>query len=159
MKKIDGDIVKQHFEAAAEMARQATCRRAKCGSVIVKDEVVIGRGYNAPPLEDESQRTCEEIWDYDKKPKYDLTCCIHAEWNAVLDARKNNPDEIEGSTLYFMRVDEHGDFTDSSEPFCTVCSRIVLQAGIGFFALWNAGMAEIYEAGEYNKASYDYYRL
>lgn len=158
MIRAEGAEARQYFEAAAEVAQQATCRRAKCGSVIIKNDVIIGRGYNAPALDDESQRTCEEAWDYSKKPKYDLTCCVHAEWNAILDACKNNSDEIAGSTLYFMRINENGDLTDAGEPYCTTCSRLALQSGVGFFALWNAGMAEIYETGEYNKKSYDFYK-
>ncbi len=71
--------IKPYFDFAAQAASHATCRRAKCGSVIIKDGLVIGTGYNTPPLQDEGRRTCNTNWDYDKKPKYDLTCCIHAE--------------------------------------------------------------------------------
>jgi len=36
---------------ATEVAGGALCFRAKCGTVIVKDGEIIGRGYNAPPLD------------------------------------------------------------------------------------------------------------
>lgn len=162
MRRIEGAAVEpiyQYFEEAAFEARRATCLRAKCGSVVVsRSGVVLGTGYNAPPQNDESQRTCETTWDLAKKPKYDKTCCVHAEWNAALDAqRKASDDQLEGSRLYFMRVDDNGDFTDAGEPYCTVCSRITMQAGIGEFALWNNGGADIYELPEYNRLSYDYY--
>jgi len=143
---------------AAEAAAGATCYRSHCGSVIVKDGVVIGSGYNAPPLNDEGRRTCDATWDYDKKPKYDLTCCVHAEWRAVIDACKRNADSIKGSTLYFMRIDEGGNFTDASEPYCTTCSRFVMEAGIGEFALWNNEGADVYTLPEYDELSYNFYK-
>ena len=162
MRRVEGaelEAILPHFEAAAEIAVRALCLRARCGSVIVKDGIIIGSGYNAPPLEDEQNRTCNSAWDYAKKPKFDLTCCIHAEWNAILDACKRHPAKIQGSTLYFMRVDEQGNFTDAGEPYCTTCSRLTLQSGVGEFALWNAGGAAIYDTTEYNHRSYAFYDL
>ena len=160
MIRIEQPKIKQlmpYFEEAAREAQRATCLRAKCGSVVVaKSGVIIGRGHNAPPLDDEKQRTCQTQWDLSKKPKYDKTCCAHAEWNAVIDALRSNADQISGSRLYFMRVDKHGNFTDAGEPYCTTCSRFTMQSGVGEFALWNNG-AEIYTLPEYNEKSYRYY--
>lgn len=149
----------EYFKAAAAEAERATCLRAKCGSVIVsKSGVVLGGGYNAPPLGDESQRRCEAEFDLARKPKYDKTCCVHAEWNAVIDVLKNAPaDELVDSRLYFMRVDENGEFTDAGEPYCTTCSRFTMQAGVAEFALWNSGGVDIYTLPEYNRMSYEYY--
>ena len=125
-----------YFVLAADVAQSATCERAKCGSVIVsEDGETIGEGYNAPPLEDETRRTCGAEWDTDSKPKYDKTCCVHAEWNAILNACKNALEKISKSTLYFMRVDENSEYTDAGEPYCTVCSRLALQSGIAFFCI------------------------
>ncbi|HSX33248.1 MAG TPA: deaminase [Candidatus Saccharimonadales bacterium] len=160
MKRVIGHELAQarpFFEQAAEVASRATCRRAKCGAVIVKDNLVIGSGYNAPPLNDETRRTCDATWDYTKKPKYDLTCCVHAEWRAVIDACKRHPDKLGGSVLYFMRVDENGGFTDAGEPYCTTCSRFTMEAGVGEFALWNTNGADIYTLPEYDRLSYDFY--
>lgn len=155
----DASEVVIFFEAAAEVAREATCLRAKCGAVVVsKAGVVLGRGYNAPPLNDESQRMCEVELDLGKKPKYDKTCCVHAEWNAAMDTLAHtSAAEIEGSRLYFMRIDENGEFTDAGEPYCTTCSRIAMQAGITEFALWNSGGADVYMLPEYNEISYRYH--
>ena len=163
MRRVDGDELSQiqpFFDAAAEVASQATCKRAHCGSVIVSSiGEIIGRGFNAPPLGDESQRTCDSTWDYGKKPKFDLTCCVHAEWNADIDALRNNPSKLAGSVLYFMRVDDNGDYTDAGEPYCKTCSRFTMKAGVDEFALWNNGGADIYRLSEYNAMSYGYYSL
>ncbi len=161
MRRIRGhelEKIKPFFEMAARAAAGATCHRAKCGSVIVKDGVIIGTGYNAPPLNDESRRTCDSTWDYDKKPKYDLTCCVHAEWRAVLDACKTNAGKIKGSALYFMRIDENGGFTDAGVPYCTTCSRLTMESGVNEIALWNNDGADIYPLPEYDKLSYAFYQ-
>lgn len=147
-----------YFKEAGQVARQATCRRAHCGSIIIaKDGSIIGRGFNAPPNNDESQRMCDVELDKSIKQNNDKTCCVHAEWNAILDALKNHPTGVEGSTLYFMRVDDTGHFTEAGKPYCTVCSRLALQSGVETFGLWNGG-ADMIDAKTYNKKSYEYYR-
>ena len=147
----------KYFLQAAETAKRATCHRAHCGSVIVSaDGMVVGRGFNAPPLGDESQRTCDNEYHSDKKPKSDKTCCVHAEWNAILNALRDYPDKVAGATLYFMRIDDDGQFTQAGDPYCTVCSRLALQSGIKTFGLWNSG-PQMYDTGLYNLKSYEYF--
>lgn len=145
---------KQYFELAAKVAQSAKCYQAKCGTVIVKDNKVIGNGFNGPPLGEESNRTCGSKRNTEIKPKYDKTCCIHAEWCAILNACKTHPEEIIGSTLYFMRINESGKFTDAGDPYCTVCSRLTMESGVGYFALWNNDGIDMYTAEEYDRASY-----
>lgn len=145
---------KYMYEAAIE-ARKALCLRAKCGSVIVKGEEVIGRGYNAPALNDIQNRMCEAQFP-PGKPKYDKTCCMHAEWRAIMNALASNPQKIKGSALYFVRVDEEGNAKRSGRPFCTVCSRLALDAGIATFALWHEDGIRHYPTREYNILSYQY---
>ena len=149
---------KVYFEAAQTIAQQATCTRARCGSVVVaKDGTIIGRGFNAPPNNDESQRMCKVVLDKSIKQNNDKTCCVHAEWNAILDALKHHPTEVEGSSLYFMRVNDIGEFTEAGEPYCTVCSRLALQSGIKTFGLWNGG-PQIIDTKDYNQKSYAYFQ-
>lgn len=77
----------------------------------------------------------------------------------MIDALKNNPaDQIDGSTLYFMRVDDKGNFTDAGKPYCTTCSRFTMQAGVAEFALWNSDGADMYTLKEYNEASYQFHQ-
>ena len=146
-----------YFTAAAEQAKNSTCYNGKCGTVIVKDGQIIGQGFNGPALGSEANRTCQSDYDLSKKPKFDKTCCIHAEWRAILDACKRNADKITGSVLYFMRVDDDGNFTDAGAPYCTTCSRLTLESGVAQFALWNADGADVYDSTEYNKKSYSFY--
>lgn len=147
------------FTLAAHEASNATCHRARCGSVIVTaDGIIIGKGHNSPPNNDETQRMCDRNdYNFEIKPKYDKTCCIHAEWNAIIDACKNNDDKIVGSTLYFMRIDDSGNFTDAGKPYCTVCSRLALQSGISSFALWNKE-PQLFDTKDYNILSYNFHK-
>jgi len=145
-------------EAALE-AKKAMCLRAKCGTIIVKDGEVIGRGYNAPPLDKEENRTCMNEYDSSRKPNFDRTCCMHAEWRAIIDALKNHPDKIVGSKLYFTRVDEQGAIKKSGKPYCTVCSRLALDTGIAEFLLWHDEGICSYPTGEYDRLSYQYHEF
>lgn len=143
------------MEKAAQIAREALCLKSKCGTVIVKDGVVIGEGYNAPPLDKEENRMCGKELGLGK-PKYDKTCCMHAEWRAILDALRRNPQDIKGSRLYFVRVDDKGMVKKSGRPYCTTCSRLALDTGIATFALWHEEGIIEYPTDEYNKLSYQY---
>ena len=138
------------MKEAAKVAEQALCLNAKCGTVIVKDGEIIGNGYNAPPLGKEENRTCNKEFG-SGKPKFDRTCCMHAEWRAIMDALRRNPNKLNGSKLYFIRVDSQGNIKKSGQPYCTVCSRMALDAGISQFLLWqDEGIAE-YSTDEYNR--------
>ncbi len=144
------------MEQAAKMAAKALCLKAKCGTVIVKEGEIIGEGYNAPPLDDIENRICLDEYDFKGKPKYDHTCCMHAEWRAVMDAMKRNPGKLKGSRLFFTRVDDGGNIIRSGDPFCTVCSRFALDAGISEFHLWQEQGIASYPTDEYNRLSYSY---
>lgn len=151
---------KRAFLLAAECAKRSTCRKDFCGAVIVQDGVVIGEGWNTPAGNREDQRMCD-IVDYDwmRKKKADKTCCMHAEWRAILDALRRHPNDIVGSILYFTRVDGEGSLLKSGEPYCTVCSRFVLDVGIAQFALWQEIGIRLYDTTEYSQLSYAFHRM
>lgn len=145
------------FHAAAIEAEKALCGRAKCGAVIVIDGTIVGRGYNAPPGNLPEQRMCEETFTHEHKPSADLTCCMHAEWRAILDALKNTND-LSGGALYFTRVDKNGDILKSGVPYCTVCSRFALDVGLKTFGLWHESGIRMYDTKEYNKLSFAFHK-
>jgi len=140
---------------ATEVAVHALCKKAKCGTVIVQNNEIIGMGYNAPALNKEEHRMCDSEYT-PGKPKYDQTCCIHAEWRAIVDALKRNPEKISGSTLYFSRVGRDGEMKKSGKPFCTVCSRLALDSGIKTFVLLHEEGITAYSTPTYNRMSYEY---
>ena len=145
-----------YFNEAGKVAEQSLCLRDKCGAIVVLKGEIIGRGFGAPANNDITYRKCELNLVNSKKPKSDRTCCIHAEWRAIINAIKNKKD-INGSTLYFTRVDEKGNILKSGEPYCTVCSRLALDNGIKYFVLWHESGIKLYDTNEYNELSYGFH--
>ena len=148
------DAALSFLERAAVVARGATCHRARCGSVIVKDGVVVGEGSNSPPGGLESQRRCSNEKDAYHRKVTDKTCCVHAEQRAIMDALRRTPDKVRGSRLYFIRVDEDGDLTRAGAPYCTICSKMSLDAGVSEFVLWHEDGVCVYDTEEYNDLSF-----
>lgn len=73
-----------------------------------------------------------------------------------MDALKRNSLKIPGSTLYYCRLGKDGKLATSGEPWCTICSKMALDAGIADFVLMkNEGYA-VYGTEEYNTLSYAY---
>ena len=139
------------------MAKLSMCKRGKIGAVVVLDGEIIGRGYNAPPNDDEENRMCHTDYRTSAKPKTDRTCCVHAEWRAIIGAIRNKGD-ISGSTIYVAGVDNNGATRNSSKPYCTVCSRLTLDTGIKYFVLKHEDGIKTYDTKEYNKLSYDFHK-
>jgi deoxycytidylate deaminase len=129
------------------------CKRDKCGSVIVLDGKIVGRGHNGPAG---IRQYCGLEPTISSKPKSDRTCCVHAEWRAIFEALRSG-ERLDGGILCFTRVNQNGDILFSGEPYCTVCSRLALEAGIGFFALWQKEGIRVWRTEDYNNASYDFH--
>ena len=144
------------FAEAAAMARKALCQRSKCGAVLVKDGERLAGGYNGPPSDNLLWLACHKMEPSQLKPKSDRTCCLHAEWRALLDALVVAPDDVAGSTMYFCRVDDNGEMLRSGDPYCTVCSRLTLDRGVASWALWHPQGIREYSAAEYHSLSQGY---
>ena len=136
------------------VAKESTCHRSKCGSVIVKDFEIIGIGWNSQPGKCEGgecfKQTLDPIF------KSDRNCCVHAEQRAIIDAFKNNPDKVAGSTLFYVRLDEDDNPKMSGKPYCTICSKMALDAGISKFVLWHQEGWTAYDTEYYNELSFQY---
>ena len=159
MKYLSGEEEKKSLEyiaKAAQIALSSACGRAKCGSVIVQDDKIIGSGFNSQPRNKENRGKCAVSKDSYHKKVTDKTCCIHAEQRAVMDALRKNPEKLEGSRLYFIRLDENGKPSRAGKPYCTICGKMVLDAGIDEFVLWNEEGVCVYGTEEYNELSYKY---
>lgn len=146
----------EYIASAAQIAANATCERSRCGSVIVSYDQTIGSGFNSPPRDLEGQRRCSCSKDsYDWKVT-DRTCCIHAEQRAIIDALRHQPEKLEGSRLYFVRLDNEGKPSRSGKPYCTICSKMVLDVGITEFVLWHDEGVCVYDTKEYNALSFQF---
>lgn len=145
------ESVQRYIHECIELAKMATCRRSRCGSVIVSPNgVIVGQGFNSMPL------CVDEACFKDSIPKdfkSDRTCCIHAEQRAIMNAGKFN---TVGCRLYFVRIDENDKPVSCGEPYCTMCSKMALDAGIVSFVLYHDDGMRAYEANHYNKLSFQY---
>jgi len=143
------------IDEAVKVAKKSPCFRSKCGSVIVKDRKIIGSGFNAPPLDKKLTKCFKD--DIPKNFKSDRSCCIHAEERAIMDALRNHSEKIIGSRLYFIRLDKDTDKKlHAGKPFCTICSKMALDARIKEFVLWHEQGITVYNTDEYNTLSFEY---
>lgn len=157
MELLTGDKLyeaEQRMYKAAEVAKGAKCLRALCGTVIVKDGEIIGTWYNTLPG-DEAPTCCMKK-DRPAGFKSDAWCCIHAEQRAIMNALYEHREKIQGSTLYFTRIHEDGSILYAWKPFCTICSKMALDSGVGTFVLWHEHGIIAYDTKEYNDISFAY---
>jgi dCMP deaminase len=108
-----------------ETARRSNCIKKQVGSVLVKDNRIIGVGYNGTPAGikncyDGGCQRCivqykakQENREYEKTTRHCM--CLHAELNAILNANKES---LVGSTIY-----------STLEP-CLECAKVITQSGI-----------------------------
>lgn len=147
------DSDEAYFLEAAKEAFLSNCQRDKCGAVIVLENKIIGRGHNGPAG---IKEYCRLDLVVSAKPKSDRTCCVHAEWRAIFEALKSG-ENLKRAVLYFSRADQNGNIITSGEPYCTVCSRLALDADIGFFALWQKEGIRKWQTEKYNDLSYNFH--
>ena len=111
------------MEMAKLVGSWSTCIRGnrKVGAVIVKDKRVLATGYNGAPSGIEScleKGLClREKMNIKSGTCQELCYAVHAEQNAVAQAAKLGH-SVEGATIYITH-----------SP-CSVCSRILINAGI-----------------------------
>jgi deoxycytidylate deaminase len=143
-----------YFNDAVDIALNSGCLRSKCGSVIAKDGVIIGKGFNSPPNNIKLEKCVKD--SLPKNFKSDRTCCIHAEQRAIIDALKNNYEKVKGSIIYFIRLDKENNKEFAGDPYCTICSKMALDIGIKEFVLWHKKGIIAYNTDEYNTLSFNH---
>jgi len=148
-------LAHEYLALAAQLAGQSTCKRGHCGAVIVSGETVIGKGYNSPPRGRETCRHCD-ISVAPERPRYlyDATCCLHAEWRGIMDALASQPHLLEGATMYFVRIDDAGRWKQETVPYCTTCSRLILEVGISHVCVWHKAGYGVYGSQEFDALAY-----
>lgn len=157
MRLLSPAIAGEYFVLASKQAALATCKRSRCGAVVVAtDGKVIGEGFNSPAGGKESQRRCAANSDLLHRKVTDKTCCVHAEQRAIFDALRRHPKKVAGSILYFIRLGPDGRPARAGDPCCTICSKMALEAEIAECVLWHDSGPTAYTAEEYNLLSYQY---
>lgn len=112
---------------ALSVAARSTCLRRKFGAVIVKDNTIVGTGYNGNAR---GVINCHEVGcikDLMGSPKgqaYDYCPAVHAEENAIINS--NRADRI-GATLYIAGIAD-GKYTMALP--CQRCQRKIINSQI-----------------------------
>ena len=122
--------VEYYLGIADAVSKRGTCLRRNYGSVIVKDDHIVSTGYNGAPR---GRVNCCDLGTCWRKshniPQYvDYSKCrsCHAEMNAIINA---SSEEMNNATLYLVGRNYDDDtFTDAD--CCTLCKRMVINAGI-----------------------------
>ncbi|MEK6970312.1 MAG: hypothetical protein AABW68_01300 [archaeon] len=154
MRVLVGDekrVAEGFMHVALSACGDSLCLSSQSGCVIVSKGIVIGTGSNSPPGNVPIERCVKDEW-----PAYfrsDRSCCVHAEERAILDAVRHHPDEVRGSTLYYIRM-KKGQRVLAGAPYCTICSKLALDVGITEFVLWHENGIIAYTGDEYNVLSF-----
>jgi dCMP deaminase len=111
--------IEAHMKAAEVYASLSTAKRLKVGCVIVKDNTIIGIGYNGMPSGWDNN--CEfEIYEEDNHTTPKLVTkpeVLHAETNALAKVAKST------------NSSENADMFVTCAP-CLDCAKLIYQSGI-----------------------------
>ncbi|MBN2335378.1 cytidine deaminase [Candidatus Bathyarchaeota archaeon] len=113
---------------ALSVAARSTCLRRKFGAVIVKDNIIVGTGYNgnARGVVNCSEVGCiKNLMGSPKGVAYDYCPAVHAEENAIINS--NRADRI-GAILYLAGLDADGNYTMALP--CQRCQRKIINSQI-----------------------------
>ena len=141
---------------ALSVAKRSTCLRRKFGAVIVKDNTIIGTGYNgnARGVVNCSEIGCiKNIMNSPQGMAYDYCPAVHAEENAIINS--NRADRI-GATLYIAGLNPDGGYTLALP--CQRCQRKIINSQIKqVILLRDDGTPMTIKVEEYIKADTDWY--
>ncbi len=144
---------------AAKMARSSTCARKKCGAVVVVDDRIVAGGWNGPAPG--TNHRCFAVRPSEAHPRSDRTCCVHAEWRALLQYHRVSHvlsaslDPAFRARLYFARLDDALQIAPSGPPYCTVCSRLALEVEISAWVMAVPDGIRVYPALEFDALSHE----
>lgn len=144
------------LDIALSVAKRSTCLRRKFGAVIVKDNTIVGTGYNgnARGVVNCSEIGCiKNIMQSPQGMAYDYCPAVHAEENAIINS--NRADRI-GATLYIAGLKEDGTYTLALP--CQRCQRKIINSQIEkVILLKDDGKPMTIKVDEYIKGDTDWY--
>lgn len=146
------ELAEYFMQKAAEITfdKKDICPKSQRGVVIVRQNEIIGRGYNKITI----PKYCNpcirrHITD---NSRTELCSAIHAEEMAILDALKKG-NSLEDTILFHTKVKDKKQ-AYSKQPSCTNCSREIYIAGISEVVLWLKDGYALYSAEEFNELSF-----
>jgi len=113
---------------ALSVARRSPCLRKLYGAVLVKDDQMIGTGYNGPArgvINCFEVGCTKNVLEQPSYSNYEYCPAVHAEENAIINS---NRDERIDSTLFLAGYNPDGSFAHAMP--CMHCKRRIINAGI-----------------------------
>jgi len=124
-------------ERCIELAKQSQCSRVQFGAVIVKNNKIVGEGYNAPIIDGICGNYClRSRLGITHGLNLELCYALHAEQMALKNAGK----KAEGADLYIVGI-KHGKFLMKVHPrfvACVICAIHEIAYGIKNIYDYNA---------------------
>jgi dCMP deaminase len=119
--------IEYYFKIAKDVALRSPCiSRRRFGTVIVKDDAIIGTGYAGMPR---GVKNCgvdceclKDLYNEERQKSYIHCRSIHSEQNAIINSGGRKT--CLGATLYLSEIND-----DNSQP-CYLCMGFIIQAGI-----------------------------
>lgn len=119
-------FIDAHMRAAEVYAQLSSAKRLQVGCVVVKDNTIIGIGYNGMPSG--WTNDCEEVVDVDPSdPRYDF--------NNFTKELKTKPEVMHAETNSLAKIARSTNSSEGAALFvthapCLDCAKIIHQAGI-----------------------------
>jgi dCMP deaminase len=119
-------FIDAHMKAAEVYAQLSSAKRLQVGCVVVKDNTIIGIGYNGMPSG--WTNDCEEVVNVDPSdPRYD--------YNNFTNELKTKPEVLHAETNAIAKIARSTNSSDGAALFvthapCLDCAKIIHQAGI-----------------------------
>src|SRR5574343_69082 len=120
-----------YMNIAKAVAMRSTCIRRCYGCVIVKDDMIVGTGYNGSPR---GEANCCDIGECLRNKhnipsgkNYEMCAAIHSETNAIINAGR---ERCIGACLYVCGIcPETKELLPEAIP-CVMCEKLIKNAGI-----------------------------
>jgi dCMP deaminase len=120
-----------HMKAAEVYSQLSSARRLHVGCVVVKDNTIIGIGYNGMPSGWDNN--CEDKIYCDDGDWKEQTDKLHDEW--VTYKLKTKPEVLHAETNALAKIAKSTNSSDGASMFithapCLDCAKLVYQSGI-----------------------------
>lgn len=120
-----------YLNIAQQVAQRSTCYRAKFGTIIVRDDVIISTGYVGAPrgTKDciERKNCLREELSIPSGERYELCRSVHAEQNAIINAARSGSSVFNGD-IFLYGEDKNGRSNDAFP--CFICKKMIINAGL-----------------------------
>ena len=123
-----------YLNIAKEISQRCTCFRAKIGTIIVKEDVIVSTGYIGAPRKTkdcfERGECLRSKLNIPHGQRYELCRSVHSEMNALINAARSGASVL-GGDVYMWGQDPNGNLIDAIP--CFICKKMIINAGLKRF--------------------------